>query len=648
MSEFFDSIKQVKQNWQPYKKWDEEQDDKEAQRKELHKRHPISQKELEQAKSRGATIINAINVMDQYSENKSQDMEQATQTISIIPNLIGSFTGGYVGFKLSARIKNPMLKLFVNPLTTGLIGGLFASIPASIWSAKAQLMASKVARFQARENELKDPQNFVVYNQEQLEEGKNIAKSLTDEKKENGFFKDNGLVQMISTVKSVNKDKKAYEKWSETNQEEDKLIKYSYKDGIPENKLKNAKADQQILTNTVKKINQYAEDYSENVETATNTAGTAISLISAPVIGFAINYAIKFLNTAKILSEDSIIKKQQKTISSFAGLATTVFLQLWFTSLQKTAAKVGRFNAKQDLLSDPQNFVYYDDKQLETVKDIKAPKQKTGLFANFSESFTTLISLVKDTFKYNKYEKTQGKEDEKLRKALKQVKLNQGQLDEAKNLQGKTFNTFEKIDEMSEKYSENVEAATDVFTQSMPVLALLGLMGMVAGTASIIKNKFKDKNPEEIMKYLKKLENNKLLKNLIKDISTSFQITFKEFISTGKNPEKGDLLIGALKMPRVRNTVIAVGAPLVLGFLGSLYSLQSYLTNIQKRAGKVGTMKAIQELEDPRYFIDKIEVNNNKAEENNLNIKPKTSEYVKTPMLKSFLDKINQQSQQVA
>jgi len=41
-----------------------------------------------------------------------------------------------------------------------------------------------------------------------------------------------------------------------------------------------------------------------------------------------------------------------------------------------------------------------------------------------------------------------------------------------------------------------------------------------------------------------------------------------------------------------------------LGGLATTWLLQSYFADLEKQAGRVGTMKAIQSLEDPRHFID--------------------------------------------
>jgi hypothetical protein len=57
--EFLDSLRQVKQNWEPYKKWEKEQDDKEFQRQELHKKVKTSKEELEKADQYGHTVVDA-------------------------------------------------------------------------------------------------------------------------------------------------------------------------------------------------------------------------------------------------------------------------------------------------------------------------------------------------------------------------------------------------------------------------------------------------------------------------------------------------------------------------------------------------------------------------------------------------------------
>ena len=76
---FLGSIKQVTANSKNFKKWEQEQADKEAQRKALTAQKPPSAQELEKAKAKGKVIIDAVNIMDAHSEEVAEKTETATQ-----------------------------------------------------------------------------------------------------------------------------------------------------------------------------------------------------------------------------------------------------------------------------------------------------------------------------------------------------------------------------------------------------------------------------------------------------------------------------------------------------------------------------------------------------------------------------------------
>ena len=50
------------------------------------------------------------------------------------------------------------------------------------------------------------------------------------------------------------------------------------------------------------------------------------------------------------------------------------------------------------------------------------------------------------------------------------------------------------------------------------------------------------------------------------------------------------------------NTAIAGGVPILAVILGVPYAFNAWLTNIQKKAGKIGIMKAMDKIDDPRVF----------------------------------------------
>ena len=60
-------------------------------------------------------------------------------------------------------------------------------------------------------------------------------------------------------------------------------------------------------------------------------------------------------------------------------------------NMKLNAAKVGRFKVKQELLSDPKNFVSFTDNEINSAGDIKAPKEKKAGF--FKDLFSDLNFL---------------------------------------------------------------------------------------------------------------------------------------------------------------------------------------------------------------------------------------------------------------
>ena len=66
----------------------------------------------------------------------------------------------------------------------------------------------------------------------------------------------------------------------------------------------------------------------------------------------------------------------------------------------------------------------------------------------------------------------------KSHKAVEQLELSEEQLIKAKNLQKNVFKTFNKVDEMSQTYSESVEAMGQIVMQGSSTLCSLAAMGV--------------------------------------------------------------------------------------------------------------------------------------------------------------------------
>ena len=156
---------------------------------------------------------------------------------------------------------------------------------------------------------------------------------------------------------------------------------------------------------------------------------------------------------------------------SFAGLILGL-------KLQKSAARAGRYVAKREIEKDPMNFIGTTDEQLKEVSHIKAQKESLG--KKFVNYITFLPRTIKEYIEYKKYTKTAAKQNRELLDELTKLEVSDKQLADAKNLQRKMFNTFEKVDEGSQQYSESMEAATTLLEPVVEYGSLLSLIGVPA------------------------------------------------------------------------------------------------------------------------------------------------------------------------
>ena len=280
---------------------------------------------------------------------------------------------------------------------------------------------------------------------------------------------------------------------------------------------------------------------------------------------------------------------------------------------------------------------------------------------------------------YDKYKKTAHQEQEKMQKALSDVKITEQQKKDAENLQKKVFLAFDEIDEMSQRYSEDVEAGSEIAKQAMSnIWTLLSTGGILLSGAAVYKGKFpiskiantivnigfkKDsglrqsingiydvlKQDKELMhdfqraivrgdaeNFIKYAKAQKLAEPVMK-FTMEFARLFKN--TKLKNPEsfkgildgelkqgiiskwvrnlflqgselylrnKADLPLGkASDYKTLIGTGVVAGAP-ILGVIFAIpYMFNAWLTDIQKKAGKIGIMKAMENIDDPRVFADR-------------------------------------------
>ena len=408
--------------------------------------------------------------------------------------------------------------------------GLF--IASTIYEAKLQTDSSKIARYQARKV-LEDPKEFVTYTPEQIEAAKKelaehpeLTKKDKKSKLQSGMFK---------SIYNIIKDNKAYK--NDKAAREDNSQKVT-RELTPEERIQ-AEKDQEVIQRTVRIINNEAEKNSENMEVAAN-----VLINGTPFLGGAIGAATgwvlnklkvfdkfvenrinkvgseetkklyealkdpklkgfrhhtKWARFANSMMEDIKNSGGKKEIEkSFKDMTATMFAnrvgKQWIfgafgfvltgiagaiigLKLQKSAARAGRFTAKRELEKNSENFIGYTKDDYEEVQDVKTTDKKPNKFKEYA---LFLPNVMKQYWAYDKYKKNEYKEKQALKDLLKKQDITPEQLREAKNLQRKLFNTFEKVDDNSQVYSESMEAATEI---AQPFIQYAG---MALGVSPVI------------------------------------------------------------------------------------------------------------------------------------------------------------------
>lgn len=549
--DIINNYKSYKQYLPDYANWRDEQDLARAKRLEYLKKNPdkMNEKDIE----RGKILLHAIDVMDEYSQANAEDMEVATEFAKAQVIELANFAGMGAGFALLGLkgVKNWIAKAAKGNKTTemifsmvpsviGMLVGTAASFPAIMWATKAKVSASRRGRFEAMNNDLKNPAAFAVLTPEQQQKVTELAKDIELEDRDKKRLKQNSGFNLnpMDSVRTLKKYFKGDEKYKAQKAEFDKTLKESetkFGSPVDEKQIRAAKRDQQILADMVRRIDVASQDYAENTELATNTM-TTLALGTGGLVGWVSN---KLMNTLKISGG-----KWAKFIPWGIGAAIPLGMGIYAAKVQKQASRIGRFKVKQEMLNNPAELVYVDDKDIASMTDVKLPKRakKPNIFKFFGQ-------LLKDNKEYNKYMKTVGQEELKRHKAIEKIELSPEQLKNAKALQNNVFKTFNKVDEKSQTYSESVEAMGEGVKQGVASFGALGAMG----------------------------------------------VSVYQFAKMMKNP--------AAMETSIMKSVAKTMAPFAFVLL-PVIGIDIYTTKAQKKASRVADMLALKELNDYRHYVD--------------------------------------------
>ena len=723
MGQFINSLKDVSKNYRNFDAWDQARADETAKKEWLAANTEISPDKFESVENQAKAVIRATEIMDARSEDNCENMEQVMGLVATVPAISIPFLqtlGTPLVIKkieksfnkkrldLTEKIKqladsDPTKKNLLDKLSElmikerkaldkasmsmsfGCIGLLFLStIGLIVYGNKKQKEASRIGRFQAKQDELKGLENFVIYTPEQLAKAEEIANTIPDKKEKKNF------AQMFKELKVMRKAKPLYKKSLEEKdpQEFEKLKNRN----LSPKELQKANEQKELITKVVSDVNIKAEEYSENLENAFDTLGTISWLAAIPLALLCKKALGKFTK---------ITKTKENIISTIVGTITGLSISILGTFEQKKSARIGRYHARQELLNNPERMMSFTEEEMNLAKDIHAEPQKKGLFNKIGTSFRFLKNYYNHKKEYKNYKKTTQKENEKLQQAFKQIELTAEQKQKAKNLQINVFRAFDEVDEMSQRYSEDVEAGTEIAKQTLSTgwsigsLISIGLLGagIYKGKVNLIKplnglvnltfkkestlrqamNKFTkavSKNGKKGRKefqenlfsgklgyHLSKAENaeiknaTELVKNEFGGIvqnamlnstmqqSTNFKDVlnnlFNNHFKEGKiakwarnltvegsqlwfnNSKYSNGLTSEMKKElginvnyknykTLWNTLMVSGIPILGTIFAVPFMFNAWLTDIQKKAGKIGVMEAVNKLDDPHYFANQV------------------------------------------
>ncbi len=549
----FKDYNAYKQFQPQYANWKSQRDKQEAKRLAYLEKHPeLKNKEDIQ---RGKTLLKAIDILDEYSQSSAENTELATEIVS--QQILGAISLAGSALGLGAMYLKPIRKYFdkmsktsetlamIAMLVPTMVGGAIASLaafPIMAWAAKVETGASRKGRLEAMQTKLQNPANFAILTDEQLQKVKEESANIKLSKEETETITPKfSFKESINILKNFNKQEEIerldHENFKKLIHEDEITTDFE----LSTDELEKAKRDQQILTKLVERIDLASQDYAENVEFATN----ALTLFS-PLCGLGIGWLSNKINHLLKVKPENMPAK----IAPWAlGLIGTIGVAAFSTSIQKQASRVGRFNVRQELAKNPEQLIYIDDEKVnaEITDNIEIKSKKRPNFFKF------LWQVFKDNQAYKKYQKSEGLEDKKFNKALEKIELSADQLREAEILQRNTFKTFNKVDEMSQKYSENVEAVGNSLKQ--PLSLICTTVGALVG-----------------FKYLTR----------IPDAVGSKTTGIKNL---------DEILKGALKY---LGSILISCVPII--------AFDFYVTKEQKAASRVANMQAINELGDVKNF----------------------------------------------
>lgn len=369
----FDSFKTLKKLYKEqgdYKKQKEEFD-KALEENEKFFNKTLSEKQIRDAKRDRQMLADVVRKMDIASQDYAENTELVTNTVTAL-----AFAGGGLLGWISNKIMKAAKVNHADKATGSVpyVVGLVVPLAVSIYSAKLQKQASRVGRFNVRQEMLRNPESLVYVDEKDSDKMTNVRQP--EKAKKPNMFK---------FFKQLLKDNRAYKKYKKTQGvEELKLHKATEKLQLSDEQIRKAKVLQMNIFKTFNKVDEKSQTYAESVEAVGQMLQQGVSVFGTLIaLGLSGYQAIKILESSESAAKSSMAKTMAKLISPMGVvLASIIGIEIWTTKAQKKASRVADMLALKEL-SDHRHYADYFD-SVETVDELQAVPQESNLLKRFT------------------------------------------------------------------------------------------------------------------------------------------------------------------------------------------------------------------------------------------------------------------------
>lgn len=327
--------------------------DKKLKENETHFNEEISEIDKQKAKRDQQLLTKLVEKIDIASQDYAENVELATN-FATMAALGSGFLTGWLANKAMKFLRVDSTKGFAK--TIPYIVGVGVSLVGSVLSNKVQKQASRIGRFKARQELMKNPDSLVYVDDKEAAKIQDV-KPVEEKKKPN----------MIKFLIQVFKDNKEYENYKKTEGIKDKKLHKAIGNlKLSEEQLKEAKTLQQNTFKTFNAVDEKSQTYAESVEAVGQSVQMPVALLGS-LAGLGVGFLLsrKSIKNINMLSDSQVAQTITNAVAKILGptvigMMPAFALEYFITKEQKKASRVADMLAIKDL-NDYRHFVDYQN-----------------------------------------------------------------------------------------------------------------------------------------------------------------------------------------------------------------------------------------------------------------------------------------------